>query len=126
MPEYTSATELLAPGETALVLFTDGTGLTDNHDGTGSSGWWPLNLRRIDSVDLVIICRRASIDQTDNDVFVGKLDGVDGPVTDCSYPGRRYLVRLRDFKLAGHTPANWREFASTFMRPVRYVSRPVA
>jgi hypothetical protein len=124
MPQFTSAIELLAPGETALVVFTDGTGLTDNHDGTGSTGWWTINPKR--KVDVVIVYRRATKDQTDNDVFIGHHDGIDGPLEDCPYPGHRYLVRLRNFKLAGHTHANWRQFADTFMRPVRYVSRPAA
>ena len=119
MPQFASAIELLAPGETALVIFTVGHHLTDNHDGTGSTGWWVINPHR--KVNRIIIYRRASDDLADNDLFIGRHDGVEGPRED-----GRYLVRLLDFKLAGHTASNWRKFADTYSKSLRYVSRPMA
>ena len=117
MPQFASATELLSPGETALVIVTDGKNLTDNHDGTGSTGWWVIDPQR--KVDRVIIYRRASADETDNDLFTATHDGVDGPRED-----GRYLIRLLGLTLAGHSDSNWRDFAATRQNPIRYVSKP--
>jgi hypothetical protein len=119
MPQFESAIELLNPGETALVVFTKGQHLTDNQNGKGSTGWWKIDSQR--KVDRVIIYRRASDDKADNDLFIGKHDGIEGPRED-----GRYNVLLLDFKLAGHTAANWREFADTYSKEFRYISRPIA
>ena len=119
MPQFASAIELLGAGETALVIFTMGQNLTDNHDGTGSTGWWVINPQR--KVNRVIIYRRAGDDTTNNDLFIARYDGVEGPRED-----GRYLVRLLDFTLAGHTASNWRKFADTHSKALRYISRPVS
>ena len=123
MPEFASAMELLAPGESALVIFTRGRWLTDNHNGTASTGWWKIDPQHL--VDRVIICLRASKDPTDNELFVGKYDGVEGP-SDEGPSSNRYLVRVIDFQRIGETRANWREFANTYMRPTRYIKKPVS
>src|SRR5882672_9732217 len=96
MPVFASAIALLSPGETALVIFTKGDHLTNNHDGTGSTGWWKIDPKH--RVDRIIIYRRASKDQADNDLFIGRPNGVEGP-----NEGRRYLVLLLDFTPAGKT-----------------------
>jgi putative restriction endonuclease len=118
MPKFESATELLNPGETALVVFTKGRHLTDKRDGTGSTGWWKINPQH--KVDSVIVYRRMSDDQTDNDLYVGKPDSIEGPRED-----GRYLVRLQNFKFAGRAIVNWRKFAATHTQALRYVSRPM-
>lgn len=123
MRQFPLAIELLAPGESALVLRTDGRGLTDNHNGTGSTGWWRIGPKR--SFDTVIIFRQASKDGADNDVFIGKRDRVEGPIKNTGYRGVRYLVHLHDFKHAGQTFSNWRTFADTHQNPTRFITRPI-
>lgn len=118
MPEFASAIELLKPVDTALVVFTKGQYLTDNHDGTGSTGWWKIDPQH--RLDYVIVYRRASGDQDDNDLFIARHDGVEGPRED-----GRYLVRLLDLTMVGYTTANWRAFADTYAKEFRYISRPV-
>jgi hypothetical protein len=121
MQNITSATELLNSGQTALVIFTKGKGLTENHNGTGSSGWWYIDTTR--KVDLVIIYRRGKRGPTDNEVFSGKHDGVDGPFIRPGLKKPRYVVNLRDFKLVAQTTANWRIFAQAHQGPIRYLSK---
>jgi len=117
MPQISSALELLSPGETALVVFTDGQHLTDNQNGTGSTGWWIIDPER--TVHRVIIYRRASNDHSDNDLFIARHGGIGERRAD-----GRYSVELLDLSLAGQTTANWREFADTHQSPVRYISKP--
>ena len=64
MQELSSAYELLQPNEKALVIYTDGRHLTDNGNGTGSTGWWKINHKR--KINRVIVYHRKSQDQTDN------------------------------------------------------------
>jgi hypothetical protein len=39
MPHFNSAFEVLSPGESGILIYTDGLNLTINGDGTGESGW---------------------------------------------------------------------------------------
>ena len=114
MEEFSSAYGLLGPNEKALVIYTDGRHLAENGDGTGSTGWWRINKKR--KVDRVIIYHRKSKDQTDNDLFTGSFDKVEGPNED-----GRFTLHLVDYKLAGKTSADWRSFADTFSKEIRYI-----
>jgi len=113
------AIDFLTPGETAIVLFTDGRNLTIRPDGTGASGNWIINPRR--PTDKIIIYRRDTTDtRITNEIFIGQHNGVSGPT-----PGddRRYIVAFIDLKSAGITDMNWSEFAETGSAPVRYLKR---
>lgn len=108
------ARALLAPGESALVVYTTGNDFVDNGDGTGSTGWWRI-LVDDGLTDLVVIYNRLDNQQTE--VYTARPVSADGPVN------HRYRVNLQDVKLMGKTEANWFDFAETGPQPVRYLYR---
>lgn len=115
MTKYSSAEQILRPGEVGLFIFTDGTNLTINPDGTGETGNWVVDLRR--RVVCVIIYKRDTANPSHNDLFIAQSGDFDGPRDD------RYLINLRDIKHLGNTDVNWSEFASTGAMPIRYIAR---
>jgi hypothetical protein len=113
------AIDFLKPGQTAIVVFTEGLNLTIRPDGTGASGNWIINtLRRTDKI---IIYRRDTKDtRIINEILIGQHNGVSGPTPD---DDRRYIVAFIDLKSLGTTNMNWSEFAETGSAPVRYLTR---
>jgi len=117
MAKCEHAKELLAPGETALCVCTDGRYFDFKSDGRGSTGNWKINPKR--QVDRVIIYRRTPGESSRTaDVFTALHDGVMDSETD-----GRFVVLLLDVQLAGTTNRTWREFSDARQNPVRYVSR---
>lgn len=115
MRELRSATDLVAPGETALFLYTDGRFFHVAADNTAESGNWVLDPER--PVDWVCVLRRHGHKRVPCDVWRGRPAGFRGPIED-----RRWVLRIANVELVGHTMLNWREFVGGSSNPVRYVS----
>jgi hypothetical protein len=123
MRTFSSAQELVAPGETALCLFTNGSYLKLGRDGIGSSGFWFLDVQR--SYQRVIIYRWSQrAGQRHVELFTALPAGLDGPKADGAYRGR-YTVRLQHIESAGSTDASWEDFVGT-ERKVTYVKGETA
>lgn len=114
MTRYSSADQLLRPGEVGLFIFTEGASLTIGADGTGSTGDWVVDPRR--RVDWIIIYKRGS-DRTNNELWMARPGDYE------SARGDRYAIGLRHVQLIGATDANWSQFASAGNNPIRYISR---
>ena len=113
------AIDLLGPGETGIVLFTDGRHLTLHRDGTGSSGNWVISNNR--QVTRVIVFQQVEHRQgLITDVFSGEFVGLEGPD-----PNGRFIVQMQGVCVAGLSPCSWQEFAGPGQNPVRYVERAV-
>jgi hypothetical protein len=111
------ASDLLNPGETAMVVFTEGLHLVLHSDGTGTSGNWKIDPKR--RVGKVIIYKRDS-EATDqlNKVYLADHTGIVGEVE-----GKRYIIGLQNTTLRGVTDQNWRMFADAGTNPVRYLKK---
>jgi hypothetical protein len=120
MPAFTSARELVAPGETALFLFTDGR-LFEFEGGIGSSGFWVLTDPQRPFQRVVVFRWTFRDGQRLVELFTALPEGLVGPETEGAFRGR-YKVRLRDLRLAGTTTASWEDFVATDERPVTYVT----
>lgn len=107
------ARELIADGETAVAVYTDGLFLEIKPDGTGSTGNWIV--RSDLDVDRVIILRRGASQV--NQVYVATFNGL---TLDEGDP-RRWRIHFTNARLVGRTDNNWREFADAGQNPVRYV-----
>jgi hypothetical protein len=112
------AGDLLGPGETGIVLFTEGRNLILHRDGTGSSGNWVIDSTR--QVGRVIVFQEVEHRQgLTADVFSGEFVGFEGPNLD-----GRFVVRMRGVSVAGLSPCGWQEFVGPGQNPVRYLERP--
>jgi hypothetical protein len=122
MTKLSSALELVAPGETALCLFTDGRFLALGPTGIGSSGFWFLDPQR--QYQRIIIFRWSRDDSGRRyvELFTALPAGLDGPQAEGEFRGR-YSVRLRHIQQAGTTEASWEDFFQTEEHPVTYFAR---
>jgi hypothetical protein len=112
------ASNLLAPGETAVALFTRGAHLTFARNGPGASGNWVLNPAR-DFDRVILYLRRPEQDPPQAEVYVADfVETVESPEP------RRYVVRFRNARLVGTTTQSWSAFAECGANPVRYLSKP--
>lgn len=107
-------TELLAPGESAMVVFTRGQHLSPGRDGT--SGNWVIDPRR--RADWFIVYRRDG--KVGEPAEIGRARYVD--TIPSPEPGR-FLVEFRGMEPIGTTRLSWSEFALTGTNPVRHVDR---
>jgi hypothetical protein len=121
LTHYSSANQLLRPGEVGLVIFTEGRDFTVNADGSGSTGDWAVDpLRRVDWI--FIYYRRDPADASHNELFMARSGDLEGPRPPVAPGGReRYLINLRDIKFVGQTTVNWHKFASAGALPIRYI-----
>ena len=110
------ASDLINPGETAVVLFTRGDLFTFSPDRTGETGNWRLDPRR--EPDRVVIYRRGA-SPTSNELFVASYAGS----RPSNEPGR-FILRLVNVTAAGTTDLNWRAFAQASSSPIRYIDKP--
>lgn len=109
------ARDLITQQESAIVIFTDGTHLHMNTDGTGTTGYWVINPER--TVDKVIIYHRRQSSDV-NDVYIGNyLDVIASPEEG------RYNINLTGLHLVDSTKANWHEFAESGANPIRYFEK---
>ena len=114
-----SASDLLDPGETAIVLFTNGMHLTINPDGSGTSGNWIMSRsHRPDKV--VIYYRLPEQVPLHADIYLA-----DYASTANSPERGRRVVRFQAARRVGSTNRNWREFADANANPVRYLRKSI-
>ena len=105
------AQSLLEAGQTAVAVFTKGSNLNLNADGTGTTGDWKV--RGDLDVDKVIIYHRR--DQDSNEIYLADFDGV----TEAG-EGRR-TIHFVNAMLKDSTGKSWKEFAATGQSPVKYI-----
>jgi hypothetical protein len=115
--ELHSVIDLLAPGESALAVFTHGRHFNLNPDGTGSSGNWVIDPER--RVDRFIVYNRSGAAGVPAEVYRADFVGA----VQSAEPGR-LVVNFRAAELAGVTRDSWPKFADTGVNPVRYIARP--
>ena len=118
MAQYTSATQLLRPGEVGLFIFTKGERFEVRADGSGSTGDWIVSPKR--HVDWVVVYRRDRHDASLNELFQGRPAGMERSPRDAS----RWVIRLSDIILVGDTGTNWPAFVATGRGSIRYITRP--
>jgi len=109
------ASELVKPGEIALVVFTRGMHFYHDDAGNGQTGHWVAGANTLTGVDKVIIYRR---DQTTgvNRIYIANfLDWIDSPEE-----GRK-ILRFSGLQDKGLTSSNWFEFGGNAFKPTFYV-----
>lgn len=112
------AIDLVADGETAIVILTSGKHFEVNQEGFGSTGKWVIDPTR--RIDKVIVFRRDEEHKT-QEVFVG--EPVDIVQSDRE---RRYVINLAKIRDLGRTSETWLSFADLkpgAQNPIRYVRR---
>lgn len=113
------AKEILKNSETAIMIFTDGRGLTINEDGTGESGVWRINKNNL--VERVIIYFRNN-SKNANEIYLG--DFIQFlPSQEKGYENR-FVVEFSGMKFVGTISANWNEFTETkqgSINPIKYI-----
>lgn len=112
MVNYIDIYQVLRPGETALVLFTDGTNLRKTPQGHVSESWKVDPGKQYDHV--VIYCRHG----THNYVLLAERG--DPQARD---EHGRHCVDFKATTFLGITNSDWPEFADTQQNPVRYIDR---
>jgi hypothetical protein len=113
------AKETLKNNETAIIIFTDGRGLTINEDGTSESGVWIINKNA--SADKVIVYFRNKEKNT-NEIYLGNFIQL-LPSTEKGYENR-FVVEFGDVNFVGTTDSNWNEFTDTkrgAVSPIKYI-----
>lgn len=109
-----TATDLLQPGETALVLFTRGSQFQQYANQTGSTGYWKVHPDKV--VDWVIVYHRQ--EDRNNVLYKALPVAYNGPDTE-----NRYLIQLTQVEEVGATKTKWFAFADTHANPVRYLTK---
>ena len=112
---------VLAPGQTALCLFTNGQFLCNYADGTGSTGLWVLIEPARQFTRIIIYKWTHRNGQRHVDVLTAVPIGITGPEIGGNFGGR-YTVDFRELHVAGTTEADWEDFVMTNERPVAYVT----
>ena len=113
------ASDLLDPGESAIVVFTRNRHLVRiNADGSGTSGNWHTNPDHHDIPDKLIIYNRSSSVPQQNEVYVASYLHAVGSGS----PGR-VIIHFQDARHAGTTSRSWYDFADAGTNPVRYLSK---
>ena len=107
-----NARELIAPGKSAVVVFTHGLHFVRREDGSGSTGNWKISLSR--KFDRVIMYHRLD-SATANEVYTADADG-----TEASDEVGRRIILLKNVVHRGSTTSKWPEFAEGHTNPVRY------
>jgi hypothetical protein len=113
---YTSASQLLRPGETGLFIFTRGDRFELHADGSGFTGDWIVSPTR--QVDWVFIYRRDRHDASLNELFKAKPTGVERSPRDAA----RHVIQLADIIVVGDTDMKWPDFAGTGRGAIRYIT----
>lgn len=115
------ARELLKSGESAIVIFTDGRDFNRNRDGSGQTGNWVIDPKRL--FEKVIVYRRDKVFGK-NEVYAATPVGVIGPIHLTKSKQDRYAIKLSSVKLEGTTSEKWFSFAQTGPNPIRYLTKP--
>lgn len=106
------ARDFIKPGESLLVIFTDGTLFELSKDHTGLTGNWKIDPNG--SPDRVIIYLREHSTNT-NILYIANNAGVEFGEEN------RYKIKLAHVQYIGKTDLNWNEFAEGGPNPVRYL-----
>ncbi len=102
---------LLIPGQSAIAVFTKGLNLHLRKSGVSKSGIWKVDkFRRVDKI--IVYFRHDNV----NEIIIG--DHYD---TIPSNVRSRFYLRFQNYRTAGFTSSNWKEFAVTGSHPVRYI-----
>ncbi|AFY46050.1 hypothetical protein Nos7524_0126 [Nostoc sp. PCC 7524] len=104
------ARDFIKPGESIIVIFTDGTLFELGNDNTGLTGDWKIDPNR--SVDRVIIYQR---EHPINRLYIANHAGVE------FVEENRYKIQLAHVQYIGETDLNWNEFAEGGANPIRYL-----
>lgn len=113
------ASNLLESGESAIVLFTRDLHLTINSDGSGTSGYWRINLGHHQQPDKVIIYNRVS-EQVRREAHIYLATYV--AAVESTRPGR-YVIEFQGGTPVGSSKSSWHEFAEAGTNPVRYLTK---
>lgn len=106
--------ELIRQGETAVAVMTRGDYLVvDDSMSSGRTGIWVVDRTRAENTNKVVIYVRS---EGRNDVLMGDIIEV---FPENSAP-ERFWIQFINLVNKGTTPCNWKEFAETGSRPVRY------
>jgi hypothetical protein len=115
MDKYKQARELIAPNQTAVVVFTHGANFSFDVGGNGSTGKWVLDPENVKDIDKVIIYLRRDYEHV-NRIFVGNFAGL----RTSNLPDR-YIIRFTGLKEAGIAEVNWPSFSNAGQNPVSYL-----
>jgi hypothetical protein len=111
------ALDLLAPDESAVVLFTRGSKFEKSGEGSGSTGNWVFKPR--EDLDRVIVYNQLRDGrQPDAEIWIA-----DYVTAVASNQPDRFVVHFKDAYFAGRAGSKWREFADTYANPVRLISK---
>jgi hypothetical protein len=105
------ARDFIKPGESMMVLFTDGTLFEFGDDNTGLTGDWHINPSH--SIDRVIIYVRGN---QKNTVYIANHAGVE-----FIEENNKYKIKLAHVQYIGKTDLNWNKFADTGTKAIRYL-----
>ena len=110
------ASELVSPGEKAIVIFTRGDHFVRDGQGNGHTGNWVAGEKSLEQLDKVIIYLRKE-ETGINQVYAGEYAGW----AESPEPGRK-LIHFTGLRYAGQTATNWVEFGGDRSgRPVFYI-----
>ncbi len=113
------AEDVLAPGETALVVKTDGRFFDLAPDGSGSLGFWKL--RDAIKVDRFVIHR--AVKDRPYAILAGDFAGQE-PSLDPKYRGK-FRVKFSNLEQVGIAQNSWERFAHAGRNSIRYARRPL-
>ena len=105
MPNIDKAVHLLQPGETAVAVFTDGTYLHINADGSGTSGKWKMDAERTAS-RVIIYKKNGRGRNRTNEIYLARFHGSKSSDEE----GRRTIL-FSGATLAGVTEEKWTVFS---------------
>lgn len=115
MQTYKTASEVLAPRQSAIVVFTHGEHFSFDSLGNGSTGKWVVDPENVEEVDKVIVYLRRDEEML-NRIFVGNYAGL----RQSDLP-KRHIIRFSKLQEVGTTDVNWPEFANSGQNPISYV-----
>ena len=113
--EITTARDLLAPNQSAIVFFTHGQDLHIDETGEGETGSWMLNYELVKKVDKVIVYLRDDTLKT-NHIYLADFHSLRK-----GNRSRRWIVRFINTQELGTTNVHWLEFGNGTTAPVNYV-----
>ena len=111
----TTARDLLAPNQSAIVFFTHGQGFNVDDTGEGETGSWLLNPEVVKKVDKVIVYFRDETEKI-NHIYMGNFHSLRK-----GNRSRRWIVRISGISEIGTTEVHWLKFGNGSTAPVNYV-----
>jgi hypothetical protein len=112
-----TASNLLQPGESAVVVFTKGDDFIFDAQGEGYTGHWKADLNQLAGMQKVIVYYRDEYTRI-NRVYIGAYKGYKASLL----PGR-LTIFFGSLHEVGLVETNWKVFADTGQNPVAYVRK---